>query len=233
MSREKTEAVIYKLVRYSDSSAIASAFAKDFGRIKLFIPKAYTKKGGVVCFMPGNLDFARKDTDLSRFYSFESMPRFYHYLDNHEILMRLHLIFEVLDGLYQPEMADPTLFDLLLKYDDSNFRRLTPYLLYFILKRSGVMFDLKTCGNCGTDEEVFTINENGLLCSVCASQLCVDGFCDRESAYIIKSMASGQLYRNITVNRKQELQVLRALAAYCETVMEKPLKSLKTVMDVI
>lgn len=233
MSREKTGALIYKLIRYSDSSAIAFAFTRDFGRIKLFIPKAYTKKGGVVCFMPGTLDFAKKDTDLSRYYSFDTDAAFYHYLDNHEVLMRMHLVFEILDGLYQPEMPDEKLFELLLKYDDENYRKLTPYIIYFILKRSGVMFDLASCANCGSQENVFSVSENGLHCAVCASQLGVTSLCDSESAYIIKSMGNSQLYRNVTVTRKQEIQILQALAGYSSQVMEKPLKSIKTVLDII
>ncbi len=110
-------------------------FSKEFGRIKIFIPKAYTKKGGVVCFVPGLLDFAKKNSDLSRFYSFDNYTDFYHYLNNHEIIIRLHLVFEILDGLIEPELADATMFELLLKYNDENFRRLTPYLIYFILKK--------------------------------------------------------------------------------------------------
>lgn len=233
MSREKSEAIIYKLIRYADSSAIGFAFTEDFGRMKLFIQKAYTKKGGVMCFMPGLLDFSKKDSDLSKFYSFDNNTAYYHYLNNHEIVMRMHLIFEILDGLYEPEMPDKKLFDLLLKYDDTNFRKITPYIIYFILKRSGVMFDLASCENCGTDEELHTVAEKGLYCGNCAEQLDIKGFCDKESAYIIKSMGNSSLYRNITVNRKQELQVLKALAEYSSYVMEKPLKSLKTVLDII
>lgn len=233
MSREKTSAVIYKLIRYSEGSAIAFAYTRDFGRIKLFIPKAFTKKGGVVCFVPGNLDFVKKATDLSRFYTFENDPSFYHYLNNHEIIMRLHLVYEVLDGLCQPEMPDATLYELLMKYDDTNFRKLTPYLLYFLLKRAGVMYDLSACANCGSDEEVFTVTDSGLHCAVCASQLSVSGYCDKESAYIIKSMGNSGLYKNVTVNRKQEMQVIKALAGYCSVIMEKPLKSIKTLLEVI
>jgi DNA repair protein RecO (recombination protein O) len=233
MSREKTEAIIYKLVRYSDSSAIAFAFTKDFGRLKMFVPKAYTKKGGVMCMMPGMLDFGKKPTDLSKFYSLEHDAAYYHYLNNHEIVMRLHLVFEILDGLYEPELPDVKLFELLLKYDNENFRKITPYIIYFILKRSGVMFDLSRCHSCGTEEEVFCVSGNGLTCGVCSEQAGIDSFCDKESAYIVKSMGNSALYRNVTVNRKQELQILKALGEYCGNVMEKPLKSIKTVLDII
>jgi len=233
MSREKTEAIIYKLIRYADSSAIALAFSKDFGKIKLFVPKAYTKKGGIMCFMPGLLDYGKKSSDLSRYYSFESYTDFYHYVDNHEIIMRMHLVFDIIDGMFEPELADKTLFELLLKYNDENYRRLTPYIIYFILKKSGVMFDLSSCGNCGSDEDVFTVIDKGLLCTNCAGQLDISGYCDKESTYIIKSMGNSPLYRNITVTRKQEIQVLKALAGYCAFIMEKPLKSLKTVLEII
>jgi DNA repair protein RecO (recombination protein O) len=233
MSREKSPAFIYKLIRYADSSAIAFAFTKDFGRIKLFVPKAYTKKGGVMSFIPGVLDFSKKQSDLSKFYAFDCDTAYYFYLNNHEIVIRLHLVFEIMDGLYQPEMPDGTLFDLLTKYDDTNFRKLTAYLIYFILKRSGVMYDLHSCGNCGTEENVFTISNKGLLCDTCAVQTGAESYCDRETAYVIKSMGNSQLYKNITITRKQEIDILKALSAYSSGVMEKPVKSLATLMEII
>ncbi|ADD68292.1 DNA repair protein RecO [Denitrovibrio acetiphilus DSM 12809] len=233
MSREKTEAIIYKLVRYADSSAIAFAFTEDFGRLKLFVQKAFTKKGGIMCFMPGMLDFGKKDTDLSKYYSFENNTAYYHYLNNHEIVMRMHLIFEIIEGLYEPELPDKKLFDLLLKYDDENFRKITPYIIYFILKRSGVMFQLDSCYNCGSKDDVYCVTSHGLCCPVCSEQLGSASYCDRESAYIIKCMGNSSLYRNVTVNRKQELQVLKGLSEYSAMVIEKPLKSLKTVLEII
>jgi len=233
MSREKSEAIIYKLVRYADSSAIAFAFTEDFGRLKLFVPKAYTKKGGIMCFMPGMLDFGKKSSDLSKYYSFDNNTAYYHYLNNHEIVMRMHLIFEIMDGLYEPEMPDKKLFDLLLKFDNENFRKISAYVIYFILKRSGVMFDLNHCYNCGTEENVHGVTDSGMCCSVCSSQIGIDSYCDKESAYIIKCMGNSSLYRNITMTRKQELQILKAMCEHSGRVMEKPLKSLKTVLDII
>lgn len=233
MSREKSEAIIYKLVRYADSSAIALAFTEDFGRIKLFIPKAFTKKGGVMCFMPGLLDFGKKSSDLSKFYKFDNNTAYYHYLNNHEIIMRMHLVFELMDGLYEPEMPDKTLFDLMLKFTDKNFRKITPYILYFILKRSGVMYGLDSCSNCGSTDELYTIGDKGLFCNICADQLGITSHCDKESAYIIKCMSNSSLYKSITVTRKQELQVIKALAAYSEHVLEKPFKCLNTVLGII
>lgn len=233
MSREKSEAIIYRLIRYSDSSAIALAFTRNSGKMKLFVPKAYTKRGGVVTFMPGLLDYGRKETDLHRYYCFEPNTLFYKYLDNHDIILRLHLIFEIYDGFYHPDMPDEVLYELLLKIDDVNYRKITAYIIYFILKRSGVMYELDTCANCSSDDDVFTVASTGLYCPTCAKQLKLDSFCDKESAYIIKCFGNSSLYRNITVNRKQELQVLSALGAYAGHVLEKPLKSLKTLMDIL
>ncbi len=233
MSREKTGAIIYRLVKYSDSSAIAMAFSKEFGKVKLFVPKAYTKKGGVMTFIPGLLDLGRKDSDLSRFYSFEPDTAFYKYLNNHEIILRLHLVFEIFDGLYQIDMADERLFDLILKIDDVNYRKITPYMIYFMLKRAGLMYDTENCANCSSDEDIFTVASNGMYCPTCAKELDIDSFCDRESAYIIRCFGNAPLYKALTINRKQEIQVLSALGAYAAHVFEKPLKSLKTIMDII
>ncbi len=233
MSRERSEAVIYRLVKYSDSSAIAMAFSRVYGKLKLFIPKAYTKKGGVISFMPGMLDFVKKPTDLSRYYSFEPDTAFYKYLNNHDIILRLHLIFEIYDGLYHMDMPDEKLYDLILKMDDTNFRKITPYIIYFMLKHSGVMFELDACVNCASDEDLYTVTSSGIFCSVCSADLSLTSCCDKESSYIIKCFGNSSLYRNLTVNRKQEIQVLTALSGYAEHVLERPLKSIKTVFDII
>ena len=41
MERILSEGIIYKISKYADNSAIASAYTFDYGKIKLFIPKAY------------------------------------------------------------------------------------------------------------------------------------------------------------------------------------------------
>jgi DNA repair protein RecO (recombination protein O) len=233
MSREKAQGLIYKLVRYSDSSAIGFAFTREYGRLKLFIPKAYTKKGGVICFMPGVLDFSKKQSDLSRYYGFDHDPNYYHFIDNHDIILRFHLLFEVFDGMFEPESPDEKLYDLVLKINDENFRKITPYIIYFILKRSGVMYDLNTCSSCGSEENLFTVAKDGIYCDTCANLEKIKSFCDKETAYILKSMGKASLYRNVTVNRKQEIQLIDSLSAYCEIVLEKKLKSKKTLLDII
>lgn len=233
MSREKSEAIIYRLIKYSDNSAIALVFSKTVGKLKLFVPKAYTKRGGVVTFMPGMLDYGKKETDLHRYYSFEPNTLFYKFIDNHDIILRLHLVFEIYDALYHPDMPDEILYELLLKIDDTNFRKITAYIIYFMLKRAGVMYDLEACANCSSDEELFTVSDKGLYCVTCGKELKVENFCDKESAYIIKCMGNSSLYRNVTVNSRQEIQVLTALGAYVGHVIERPLKSLKTLLDIL
>ena len=47
MERILSEGIIYKISKYADNSAIASAYTLDYGKIKLFMPKAYSSKGGV------------------------------------------------------------------------------------------------------------------------------------------------------------------------------------------
>ncbi|TCK60695.1 DNA repair protein RecO [Seleniivibrio woodruffii] len=233
MSREKSQAILYRMVKYSDSSAIAMAFSRDFGKLKLFIPKAYTKKGGVMTFIPGNLDFGKKDSDLSRYYSFEPDTAFYKYLNSHEIVLRLHLLFEIYDGLYQADMPDDRLYELMLKIDDENYRKITPYIIYFMLRRAGLMYDTENCANCSSDEDIFTVASGGMYCPHCTQELDLDSFCDRESAYIIRCFGNAPLYKALTINRKQEIQILTALGAYASTIFERPLKSLKTILDII
>ena len=86
MERVLSEGIIYKISKYADNSAIASAYTYGYGRIKLFMPKAYSSKGGVQTFIPGEIDFLKKDTsELNKLSSLLVILNWFS-RDNHEII---------------------------------------------------------------------------------------------------------------------------------------------------
>ena len=94
MERILSEGIIYKISKYADNSAIASAYTLDYGKIKLFIPKAYSSKGGVQTFIPGEIDFLKKDTsELNKFYNFRPDTAYMEYASTPAISLRLSLAF--------------------------------------------------------------------------------------------------------------------------------------------
>ena len=44
MERVLTDGIIYKISKYADNSAIASAYTLDYGKIKLFMPNRRNRK---------------------------------------------------------------------------------------------------------------------------------------------------------------------------------------------
>jgi DNA repair protein RecO (recombination protein O) len=89
MTEVTTSAIIYRIFKYSDKSAIALALSPQYGKFKLFMPRAYSRKSGFMTFVPGTLTFLIKEhSDLHKFISFTHEPSFYHYIQTPDIIIR-------------------------------------------------------------------------------------------------------------------------------------------------
>ena len=120
MERILSEGIIYKINKYADNSAIASAYTLDYGKIKLFIPKAYSSKGGVQTFIPGEIDFLKKDTsELNKFYNFHPYTSYMEYASTPAVSLRLSLYFDIFDKFYELEQADTVIWTILKNINQS------------------------------------------------------------------------------------------------------------------
>jgi DNA repair protein RecO (recombination protein O) len=223
MSRHQSDAIIYKLHKYSDNSAVAKAFTADFGKVKLFVPKAFSKRGGLLTCLPGNLDFQMKEhSDLFRFHSFAQKPEYYMFINNHEIVVRLHLLFECIDLLYEDGLKDGYLWKLFLRIDDTNFRKAFLFTLRHIFEKSGILPDFTVCSECGCEPETGTVAEGEFFCEKCRYE---GVFANGAVMLFMRSCANSELVKRLSVNREMEADTVRFLSAFYKSLHGKDLKS--------
>jgi DNA repair protein RecO (recombination protein O) len=207
------DAILYKLTRYSDRSAIATAFTPQYGKVKLFIKNAYTKFGGPVCFVPGILNFSMKEnSELHRYNSFECNCEYYDYLQNQEIALRLQIVFDFFEQLFHAGECCRVLWKLTLKFNGENYRSIFIYTIYRLLKAAGIWFfnnckcgELRgnlyilngeiMCDNCINPEHKETVTVNAELVPIFSL------FTD-SAAYINKAFTSAEEYRLVELFEK-------------------------------
>ncbi len=215
-----TPAVLYRIYQYSDRSAIAMAFTPEYGKIKLFIKNAYSKKGAPMRFIPGNLTFGMKETsDLNRFGGFSHNPQYYSYLNQPDIMMRLHLSFDFFDNLFNFGEGCKVFWTLLLKYTDENYRQLCLYTVYRLMREAGVAFEFTCrCGNmCG--EKVLYHGE--LFCQKCSKVPSGGILLDETIAGLLKIFVDNDNYRHKTFTPSEEVALLTLFARHLDDINGK------------
>ena len=228
MSRELTRGFFYKLLNFSDYSAIAYAYTEDYGKLKFFIGKAFTKKGSISKVIPGEIDFFKKaNSDLNKFYNFRVFPDYYHYIEIKPIYLRLIIIFEIIDMLYPLEMADNYLFKLLLNVKEKNYTKFSIYTIYYILKKSGIIFDFHYCCKCGQQlNDTLFLCDEGLLCPDCAIDFKIKKNIDNTDYKVIKILEDKNAFRFKDIDEDREFRLLEIFTAYIEMHTNKKIKSL-------
>ncbi len=233
MERVISDGIIYKITKYTDNSAIASAYSYDYGKLKLFIPKAYTNKGGIQSFIPGEIDFLKKDTsDLNKFYSFKVDSEYTDYPSIPAISLRLSLYFDIFDKFYGIGQEDFVVWNIVKKYKTSDYSKVNLFGIYALLKNSGHMFNYSTCASCGN-----SISGNGCLymgqyfCDKCKND---NGFNTKEyTNTILRAFSQKELFKNLKISLYDELAVLDLFAYHIENLLEKELKSYKLFKELI
>ncbi len=209
MKNLNTPAVIYRLFRYSDRSAIALAFSPEYGKLKLFIPNAYNKKSGFMTLTPGSLTFDMKETsDLHRFVSFSHDPAYYHYSQTPEITMRLNICFDFFEHLFHAGEPCRVFWNLCLKYTEDNYRKAGLYTVYRLMKEAGVMFELEC--KCGAGEGDIVLVGGELRCGKCARSFDVEkGLVINGKTYSgLLSFSQNELFRDADFTPETELDIL-------------------------
>jgi recombinational DNA repair protein (RecF pathway) len=228
---ESEPAVIYRLSPYADSSAVASAVSSEHGKIKLFIKNAYSKKGAPVCLMPGSLSFSLKNGGLHRFRSFAHNPDYYHYIKESEISLRLSLCFDFFDQLFYQGEFSAVFWKLILKFTPENFRELSLYIIYRLLKDAGFWF-YHPC-LCGKMEGKLTLNKGVIVCESCAKSEAGGFMIAGAVRELLPLFENTEAYRTAKFSPNDEREALNLFAAHLDTVLEKKdaVKSLKVLSD--
>lgn len=233
MERIFAPAIIYRLIKYADQSAIALAFTPDYGKLKLFMPKAFNKKGGIMAFVPGEIDFLKKDnSDLNKLYGFRHDPSYMCYVEDPAISLRLNLLFDIIDNLYEVEQKEPVLWTLLLKFTSEPPPKVLIYTIYAMLKNTGLMFDSERCSECGN-----AIEDSGVLlhgqyfCEKCGK---TDGITVNSTTnLILRALSRKELYKNIKITRAGEFGALDLFVKHIQSSTGKKLKSYQSFSDMV
>ena len=228
MMRTQSKGMFYKLLNFADSSAIGLAFTEEYGKLKFFINKAFTKKGSIYKIIPGEIDFLKKDhTDLNKFYSFKEDLTYYYFLEYIPLYLRLHLIFEIIDVFYNLEEKDTYLFKLLLHAKESNIYKFSVYTVFYMLRKNGINFSADICANCShVFKEVAYLTNNGLYCNNCISSGYIKKL-DMKDLSLFQTINNPDAFRVCNVDEVIELHVLEIIVEYIEQYTNKKIKSLE------
>lgn len=233
MDRILIDGIIYKTIKYSDNSAIALCYTKEYGKIKFFIPKAYSKKSGVISLIPGEVDFLKKDnSDLNKLYTFRPNPNFMFFIEEPIISLRLTLIFDVFDNLYDLMQEENRLWDMILRIKKDNIYSATIYIIYYMLKNSGYMFTFDECFNCQGIIDKKSVLINGVTyCDNCKSSGGIN--ISPDDYLILRALNKPELYRNLSIKLSQELSILEIFTKHIEVATSKGLKSFNTFKSLV
>ena len=218
--------IVYKLINYADNSAIACLFTKDFGKIKFFINKAFTSKGGIHKFIPGEIDFLKKDnTDLNKFYAFHIDIKYMYFLENIDIYYRLHLVFEIIDYLYELESKDVFLWKLLTNVSSENVHKFSIYTVYYILKHSGYIFDFSHCIKCNSPIKEGILTTNGIYCSNCFVNDSKITSISKDIMAYLRTLNKPDKFKDLILTEDSEQKILNIFIKYIENICGKKIKS--------
>lgn len=227
MKRIKTPAIVYKLMMYSDKSAIVTAFTLSHGKIKLFVNKAYSKKGGISKMLPGDLDFLKKsNSDLNKFYAFYQNIGMSHFLESPAVYLRMNIIFEIFDMFYGLDVPDERLWRLLMNVTPNNIKKSSIYISNYILSESGFRDSFIFCPLCAKHMNEGFLESGRIFCRNCSNG---DGFyVDEELMEIFYAFEDNGLYKKLFVNSGVEMKYWDFFQKYFYEITGKNLKALDT-----
>ncbi len=235
MKRISCSGIIYKYVVYSDSSCIASVFTEEFGKLKLFMPKAFTKRSGVVKFVPSTLDILRKEnSDLFKLYSHSPIAKYISFLEVADISIRLNLIFDIIDSLLPLDESYEYLYKLILNINQENVHKAIIYIIYIIFKISGTLPSFYSCKVCNNEiDELSFYLEGDIICDKCVGGKKSSTPISTEVNTILKALKSNSTYKSTVIDLPQEDKILQLFVEHVEVVTSKKLKSFKSFRELL
>jgi len=215
------------MMMYSYKSAIATAFSLSHGKIKLFINKAYSKRGGISKMLPGDLDFLKKSSsDLNKFYAFYQNIGMSHFLESSPVYLRMNLIFEVFDMFYGLDIPDEQLWRLLMNVTTINIRKSSIYISDYILSDSGFRDNFIFCPSCDRHMNEGFMENGRIFCRNCSKG---NGFyIDEKLVEIFNALNDKDLYKKLFVRSDVEMRYWDFFQKYFYEITGKKLKTLDT-----
>jgi len=179
----KDQAVCIRVCDYSETSQIATFFARATGKVGAIAKGSKRPKspfgGTIEVFSHGRIVFSHStDAKLATLTEFEQQPAFAGLAKNLFAMNCCLFGVELLDALTKDYDPHPELFDVFLQFlqntSESQSRLSTVFLLILfqlaLLKEVGLQPVLSHCVNCKTSIEhqsYFSSSANGLVCRDC------------------------------------------------------------------
>jgi len=230
LKRVISEGIIYKLIKYSDDSAIAICFLRDFGKTKIFINKAFSKKRGVNKFFPAEIDFLRKDeSDLHKLYGIKYDTSKGYFLENPQIFLRLNIVFNIIDLLYHDDEPDEILYKYILNINEKNMTKWTVYTINYILKIQGLLKNYDVCGECGCSLEEIVLVNGDFLCEKCSGK---NSFLNKTRTEILNKVFLPE-YKSVKISKEDEIYIVKFLTKYVQTIIGKEIKGVDLLEELI
>lgn len=161
MSSDKSRGLVYKIIKYSDKSAICFAFLESVGKIRFFLPNAFGKNKTILKFMPAEFTYVSKiNTDLHKLLSVEYLTDYLFFHDDPELYMRLNFLFEIIDIVVQGDSFAKLIWSYIMRINRSNYIKAISYIVYDLFLKFDILFDYG-CSVCG-DQNLETICNNCL-----------------------------------------------------------------------
>ncbi|MCA1932315.1 MAG: recombination protein O N-terminal domain-containing protein [Calditerrivibrio sp.] len=191
MSSEKSRGLVYKIIKYSDKSAICFAFTENVGKIRFFLSDAFGKNRTVLKFMPAEFSYINKiNTDLHKLLSVEYFTDYIFFHDEPELYMRLNFLFEIIDLVVQGDSFAKLIWSYVMRINRNNYIKAISYIVYDIFLKFDLLFDCG-CSICG-DESSETI------CNSCLKKLDLDHI--QYVKEFIRAAKNRSDYRNFSID---------------------------------
>lgn len=219
MSVLKSKGIIYKIVKYSEKSAICFVYTEDRGKLKLFLSDAFGKNRSILKLIPAEITYRYKDTtDLHKLFSIEYFTEFMFFHENPDLYLRLNLLFEIIDIVIHDDTNSMEIWHYITKINEKNFIKGVLYIIYYIL----VTFDIlhqNGCIICGGDY-------NGTICPEC-----FEITKDLDNIEILGCIKSGKEFKKCIV--ESDVNILKFFNRLIERDYGKGLKSLQAIVDLL
>ncbi|MCX8083345.1 MAG: DNA repair protein RecO [Calditerrivibrio sp.] len=142
----KTRGIIYRIVKYSEKSAICHVFTEDKGKIKIFIPNAYGRHRTLQKLYPSEIGYVYKETtDLHRFLEIEYLHKYSFFHECVPLYFRLNLFFEIVDHLLPYDYVLEELWRYLMGLNTKNYKKGIFFMIMFIMDKAGLIRHGECC----------------------------------------------------------------------------------------
>lgn len=164
MVSEVSKGIIYRIIKYSDRSAICFGFTEKRGKLKFFVSNAFGKNRSIQKIFPSEITYVYKETtDLHKILSIEYLTDYSFFQSETPLYLRLNLLFEVLDAVLPIGASVDELWRYISNLKRDNYLKGVSFIVFYLLEMVGFL-TRGSCALCGANVE------DSFVCANCFKQ---------------------------------------------------------------